>query len=133
MGGITSAVGLVLSSEVMSLTRFVCRVGADAMVHLLTETSIFVSLPNECLCQLTGEHMHMTAPLAEPSRPPVVLKDSAHPPNKRKSPGAHVDEKALKLQKSLARTDSWFINGVSAANESSKDIAKYSTSRNANS
>ncbi|KIO15227.1 hypothetical protein M404DRAFT_83099, partial [Pisolithus tinctorius Marx 270] len=31
------------------------RIGADAMLHLLLKTSIFVSLPNECLCQLTGE------------------------------------------------------------------------------
>jgi hypothetical protein len=25
------------------------------MLHLLTKTSIFIQLPNECLCQLTGE------------------------------------------------------------------------------
>lgn len=25
------------------------------MLHLLLKTSIFISLPNECLCQLTGE------------------------------------------------------------------------------
>ncbi|KAF8554612.1 hypothetical protein OG21DRAFT_1412179, partial [Imleria badia] len=31
------------------------RIGADAMLHLLLKTSLFVSLPNECLCQLTGE------------------------------------------------------------------------------
>ncbi|KAI0342799.1 hypothetical protein BDW22DRAFT_1301805, partial [Trametopsis cervina] len=31
------------------------RVGADIMLHLLTETAIFVQLPNECLCQVTGE------------------------------------------------------------------------------
>lgn len=30
------------------------RIGADAMLHLLTKTSIFVKLPNECLCQMTG-------------------------------------------------------------------------------
>ncbi|KAF7316755.1 Telomerase reverse transcriptase [Mycena chlorophos] len=30
------------------------RVGTDAMVHLLTETSVFVALPNDCLCQLVG-------------------------------------------------------------------------------
>ncbi|KAI0043825.1 hypothetical protein FA95DRAFT_1458892, partial [Auriscalpium vulgare] len=34
--------------------RLLKRIGGGAMVHLLTETSIFVSLPNECLCQLTG-------------------------------------------------------------------------------
>ncbi|KAN0092973.1 hypothetical protein V8E55_003757 [Tylopilus felleus] len=31
------------------------RIGADAMLHLLLKTSVFISLPNECLCQLTGE------------------------------------------------------------------------------
>ncbi|KAG2141537.1 hypothetical protein BD769DRAFT_1295097, partial [Suillus cothurnatus] len=31
------------------------RIGVDAMLHLLTKTSIFIQLPNECLCQLTGE------------------------------------------------------------------------------
>jgi len=34
---------------------FAVRVGVDAMLHLLADTSIFVALPNECLCQLTGE------------------------------------------------------------------------------
>lgn len=31
------------------------RIGEDAMLHLLVETSIFVALPNGCLCQLSGE------------------------------------------------------------------------------
>ncbi|KAF7374776.1 Telomerase reverse transcriptase [Mycena sanguinolenta] len=31
------------------------RVGTDAMLHLLTDTSLFVALPNNCLCQLVGE------------------------------------------------------------------------------
>jgi hypothetical protein len=31
------------------------------MLHLLTETSIFVALPNDCLCQLTGEPIVHTA------------------------------------------------------------------------
>lgn len=25
------------------------------MIHLLTETNLFISLPNDCLCQMTGE------------------------------------------------------------------------------
>lgn len=33
----------------------VLRIGADAVLHLLFKTSLFISLPNECLCQLTGE------------------------------------------------------------------------------
>ncbi|KAF8501633.1 hypothetical protein F5888DRAFT_1608844 [Russula emetica] len=34
--------------------RLLERIGESAMFHLLTEASIFVPLPNECLCQLTG-------------------------------------------------------------------------------
>ncbi|KAH9178166.1 hypothetical protein EDB89DRAFT_1843960 [Lactarius sanguifluus] len=34
--------------------RLLGRTGASAMLHLLTEASIFVPLPNECLCQMTG-------------------------------------------------------------------------------
>ncbi|EIM91098.1 uncharacterized protein STEHIDRAFT_48624 [Stereum hirsutum FP-91666 SS1] len=35
--------------------RLLKRVGEDVMLHLLTETSIFVALPNDCLCQVTGD------------------------------------------------------------------------------
>ncbi|KAK7033241.1 hypothetical protein R3P38DRAFT_789172 [Favolaschia claudopus] len=31
------------------------RIGTDAMLHLLTDTSIFITLPNDCFCQLVGE------------------------------------------------------------------------------
>ncbi|TFK40170.1 hypothetical protein BDQ12DRAFT_486484 [Crucibulum laeve] len=31
------------------------RVGEDAMLHLLTDVSVFISLPNGSLCQMTGE------------------------------------------------------------------------------
>lgn len=29
-------------------------IGLDAMLHLVLDTSLFVSLPNDCLCQLVG-------------------------------------------------------------------------------
>lgn len=33
------------------------------MFHLLTETSVFIPLPNECLCQVTGNPIiHMKPP-----------------------------------------------------------------------
>ncbi|KAJ3515494.1 hypothetical protein NLJ89_g1720 [Agrocybe chaxingu] len=36
------------------------RIGEDAMLHLLADTSIFLALPNGCLCQITGEPLiHM--------------------------------------------------------------------------
>ncbi|KAI0359809.1 hypothetical protein OH77DRAFT_1358930, partial [Trametes cingulata] len=31
------------------------RIGENVMFLLLCETSIFVSLPNGCLCQMTGD------------------------------------------------------------------------------
>ncbi|KAF8690235.1 hypothetical protein AX14_003047 [Amanita brunnescens Koide BX004] len=31
------------------------RIGVDAMVHLLADTSIFASLPNDCYCQMSGK------------------------------------------------------------------------------
>ncbi|KAF5359331.1 hypothetical protein D9756_003256 [Leucocoprinus leucothites] len=42
----------LLSQQWETLLR---RVGIAMMLHLLMETSIFVSLPNGCLCQMTGE------------------------------------------------------------------------------
>ncbi|KAI1796871.1 hypothetical protein LXA43DRAFT_491424 [Ganoderma leucocontextum] len=45
------------------------RIGEDAMFHLLTETSIFASLPNGCLCQMTGDPvLHMKPPVSAPRR-----------------------------------------------------------------
>ncbi|KAJ8580772.1 hypothetical protein M405DRAFT_752860, partial [Rhizopogon salebrosus TDB-379] len=38
------------------------RIGADAMLHILTKTSVFIKLPNECLCQMTGEALIYTVP-----------------------------------------------------------------------
>lgn len=38
-------------------------IGEDAMLHLLTETHIFVSLPNDCLCQMTGEPIIFKVPM----------------------------------------------------------------------
>lgn len=42
----------LLSQEWETLLR---RVGIAIMLHLLVDTSIFVSLPNGCWCQMTGE------------------------------------------------------------------------------
>ncbi|KAJ4477297.1 hypothetical protein J3R30DRAFT_3212875, partial [Lentinula aciculospora] len=38
------------------------RIGVDAMIYLLTQTSMFVSLPNGCLCQMTGPLLLHTVP-----------------------------------------------------------------------
>ena len=47
------------------------------MFHLLAETSMFASLPNGCLCQLTGDPiLHMRPPVLV--RAPVRGNDCEH-------------------------------------------------------
>lgn len=42
------------------------RIGVDAMLHLLTDTSLFLSLPNGCFCQVTGEPIiHMIPAISQ--------------------------------------------------------------------
>lgn len=62
--------GILLAGLLMLILS---RIGVDAMIHLLTETSVFVTLPNGCLCQMTGHPIHLRAPpkkdiLPAPSR-----------------------------------------------------------------
>lgn len=86
------------------------RVGEDVMFHLLTETSIFVALPNDCLCQVTGEIiLHQRPPDIQPDdllkdgpitplHPNVVPKrhraedSTTEPPRKR----ARTEQQAVK-------------------------------------
>lgn len=36
------------------------------MLHLLTETSLFIQLPNDCLCQITGQPiLYLTVPSSD--------------------------------------------------------------------
>ena len=78
------------------------RIGEDAMLHLLSETSIFVSLPNGCLCQMTGDPiLHI--------RPPFLLSDKSvgvgHGPSspergaKRRRVGEQESERPCKRRK----------------------------------
>ncbi|KAF8440399.1 hypothetical protein L210DRAFT_855999, partial [Boletus edulis BED1] len=74
------------------------RIGADAMMHLLLKTSLFISLPNGCLCQLTGE------PLIFVSIPPGggFLDGASHQrvqKRKRESPQQLQPRKRLRLIK----------------------------------
>lgn len=50
------------------------RIGVDAMLHLLSETSVFVSLPNGCLCQVTGEPIIYSAPKFKQVFEPVQIE-----------------------------------------------------------
>lgn len=49
------------------------RIGEDAMFHLLTETCLFAPLPNDCLCQMTGEPIvYMRVPLFKRALEPAA-------------------------------------------------------------
>ncbi len=81
------------------------RIGESTMFHLLTEASIFVPLPNECLCQLTG------MPLVFLPSPTIDLTNSVstgHVPSekhKRKA-SPHPEEPSSKRR--LQRTSGHF-------------------------
>ncbi|KXN91623.1 hypothetical protein AN958_12475 [Leucoagaricus sp. SymC.cos] len=88
---VNTIVTALLGPEWEALLR---RIGVATMLHLLTETSIFISLPNGCLCQMTGEPLSLPlsdvyAAIAGNSR--KILKrtssassfSSAEPPSKR--------------------------------------------------
>ncbi|KAF9267885.1 hypothetical protein L218DRAFT_855125, partial [Marasmius fiardii PR-910] len=80
------------------------RIGRQAMTHLLTMTSIFVSLPNGCLCQMTGK------PFSSLPRPRSI-KPTANPGlitvtramQKRKAPGPPEGERPQKRVKMCPR------------------------------
>lgn len=64
MGNTTSEVGSTSRICLEMVLMLFRRIGEDAMFYLLTETSIFVSLPNDCLCQITGDPiLHMQSPV----------------------------------------------------------------------
>lgn len=81
------------------------------MLHLLTETSLFVSLPNDCLCQMTGEPLIYKPPPNPGTKIQRGEKnEDTMPLNtglavKRKAPRGHEDErpnKRVRLQGSVA-------------------------------
>ena len=77
MGDATSKVPVDRLSPHYSRLTTLYRVGEDVMFHLLAETSMFASLPNGCLCQLTGDPiLHMRPPVL--ARAPVRGDDCKH-------------------------------------------------------
>jgi len=85
--------------------RLLERIGESAMFHLLTEASIFVPLPNECLCQLTG------TPLVFLPSPTIDLTNSVstgHIPSekpKRKASPHPEEPSKRKLQCTSGRSE----------------------------
>jgi len=77
-------------------------IGVDAMIHLLSETYIFVSLPNECLCQMTGEPMiFMATPFSRQQTMGPPNDSHAQTKEKRKFryPHDHKPERPAKRSK----------------------------------
>jgi hypothetical protein len=76
------------------------------MLHLLTETHIFIALPNDCLCQMTGEpviHMTPVAP-GQPSTTPVIKGSVQAGKRPFPFPNSHQDghlSKRLKMPASI--------------------------------
>ncbi|RXW18136.1 hypothetical protein EST38_g7715 [Candolleomyces aberdarensis] len=73
------------------------RIGVDPMLHLLMDTSIFIPLPNGCLCQVTGEPIVFLTPVERRiSSEILVHRDSGV---KRPRPHSPQDERPAKRRK----------------------------------
>ena len=102
------------------------------MLHLLTETSIFVSLPNQCLCQLTGEPLIHIIPsnsgiMVQKSESQGVQAPSiiARLATKRKAPGQHEDErppKRLRIYDSVSSVSTTGNAGTVAVQPTTKYV-----------
>lgn len=107
---------IITALQALEWETLLQRIGADAMLHLILKTSVFVSLPNECLCQLSGEPL-IYVPLANGSS--FMVSQSTQPRAKRKSePSLTLPRKRQKLI-------------LLSSNGATKSV-KASTRRNAN-
>lgn len=88
------------SRFINSYSTWRSRVGVDAMLHFLTEVSVFVSLPNQCLCQMTGEPLIHLVPFNSGiiDQRPKAQESCAQAKSamKRKAAGHHRDERPTK-------------------------------------
>jgi hypothetical protein len=101
VGGAPPKVCLLPAND-SRLNRCVIRAGADAMMHLLTETSLFMMLPNDCLCQLTGPPL---VAQKAPQLPPPDFKFRDMPKaEKRKANVQAGEERPAKRQRTNAGT-----------------------------
>ncbi|KAH8117876.1 hypothetical protein DFH11DRAFT_1503619, partial [Phellopilus nigrolimitatus] len=70
------------------------RVGEVVMLHLLTETSLYSPLPNDCFCQLTGPPLIYTVPPRLPGSSEGnvhLVQQAVVYSRKRKSPDGEED------------------------------------------
>ena len=79
------------------------------MLHLLTETSVFQSLPNGCLCQVTGVPIIFLTPSVQNNRTLFSLQlceDSGITSNKKRSFTAVGQEERPCKRRKLANSES---------------------------
>ena len=73
------------------------------MLHLLTETSVFLSLPNGCLCQVTGVPIILITPNVQNDHTSFPLqlreKNGTILNKKRSFPALNKEERPCKHQK----------------------------------
>jgi telomerase reverse transcriptase len=73
------------------------------MLHLLTETSVFLSLPNGCLCQVTGIPVIFVTPIVQNDQTLFSLqpceKGETVSNKKRSFPAVDKEERPCKRQK----------------------------------
>lgn len=78
-------------------------IGIDAMLHLLTETSVFLSLPNGCLCQVTGIPVIFVTPIVQSDQTLFSLQPCEQggttSNKKRPFPALDKEERPCKRQK----------------------------------
>ncbi|THH09180.1 hypothetical protein EW146_g8757 [Bondarzewia mesenterica] len=75
--------------------RLLTRIGEDAMFYLLMETCMFIPLPNDCLCQITGEPIVFLRPpaLKEVDEPLATgIGTSLNSPTTSKRKGDDLEE-----------------------------------------
>jgi hypothetical protein len=93
------------------------------MLHLLTETHLFVSLPNDCLCQITGEPViHMTPVASHGSgQASTVPLEGGNVRTKKRPlplPDAHQDECQSKRLKTAS-------SGLTHRQHTSAAVSRY--------
>ncbi|KAG6908673.1 hypothetical protein DXG01_003687 [Tephrocybe rancida] len=60
------------------------HIGVNPMLHLLSETSIFITLPNGCLCQMTGVPIVLLTPKMKELRTPFLQRHPKEQPAGKK-------------------------------------------------
>lgn len=101
------------------------------MFHLLTETSIFVVLPNDCYCQMTGEPIiYLKAPQFSSFGPQVAEKERDSSGNellllRKREAEPHMEERHPKRLKLSHSTSTISSNDALLQTKEPKELKRY--------